>query len=408
MQTGRCRKYFAVLFFSFLCFSLFAEEPMQGTANILSWQRNFVRSSLGAKVEILRDASGQKEVAQFAPLYEQALDFALSFSQLLGEEPLMKDLIMYAAQGLAKTEHRESLGKLWTLFLSWRDSAIRVSILKSLAILGEGDGQTVDNLNQYLATQNSMFQAGMTLDYPALEACIQALGSLKNASSFPMLFSAMVAGYPEYLTQRASEALRTLGGDYRKNLIDVIRRNPPKEKMAAFKEGTGNALANVDVSGDLAEAALEVALDEIEKKGNRDPIIEQLRTLSIRELKRQRWSKATPLVIRHFHLVQGAASVHESAELSKRWERQLVEAIETLGYMGDSRAAQVLSLYLGLINAEMERSKTYNENLVSATIEALGELGDKMAFDYLLYTGYLPYPESIKALARAALTRLQW
>ena len=43
-----------------------------------------------------------------------------------------------------------------------------------------------------------------------------------------------------------------------------------------------------------------------------------------------------------------------------------------------------------------------------ALIQALGDLGDKTAFDYLLYVGYLEYPESVKKASRDALARLQW
>jgi hypothetical protein len=38
----------------------------------------------------------------------------------------------------------------------------------------------------------------------------------------------------------------------------------------------------------------------------------------------------------------------------------------------------------------------------------LGDLGDKTAFDYLLYVGYLSYPETVKKASRDALARLAW
>ena len=41
-------------------------------------------------------------------------------------------------------------------------------------------------------------------------------------------------------------------------------------------------------------------------------------------------------------------------------------------------------------------------------INALGRLGDRVAFDNLHYVGYLDYPERIKAAAREALNNLIW
>jgi hypothetical protein len=43
-----------------------------------------------------------------------------------------------------------------------------------------------------------------------------------------------------------------------------------------------------------------------------------------------------------------------------------------------------------------------------AVIESLGALGDKAAFDNLLYVTYLPYPETITTAARTALAGLKW
>ena len=377
-------------------------EEVPATGTILSWQKNFVRSSLGAKLEIIKDASKSQQVTDFGPLFDQALDFATDNYELLSDDPLTPDLVAFAADGLAKTTHTTSISKLWRAFMSWREANVRVPVLRALSVLGRGDGQVIENLNQYLATQNSVFGSGMAPDLETLAASIEALGRLNSASSFSVLFSTMVAGYPADIQEKASKAIRLLDGDYRKNLIGVIRRNPPVEKLAAFREGTENPETDPDLGGEMAEVALEVSLQIIEKGDEPEDAIKTLRRLAVRELTHKRWSRATPLLIRHFHLVQ---SPQEGQELDRD---SVIDAIKALGVMGDSRAAQVLSLYLGLLNSEMERSKTWDDRILPATIEALGDLGDKMAFDYLLYTGYLPYPDDIKALARAALNRLKW
>lgn len=397
----RSRRMLLLLIILLIPLSSWAEEvPASGT--ILSWQKNFVRSSLGAKLEIIKDAAKSQQVADFGPLFDQALDFTTDNYDLLADDPLTAGLVAVAADGLAKTTHTTSLAKLWRAFMSWREASVRVPVLRALSVLGRGDGQVIENLNQYLATQNSVFASGMAPDLETLAASIEALGRLNSASSFSVLFSTMVAEYPTDIKEKASQAIRSLEGDYRKNLIGVIRRNPPIEKLAAFREGTDNRETDPDLSGEMAEAALEVALESAERGDDSDEAMQTLRRLAVRELTHKRWSRATPLLIRHFHLVQ---TVREGQETDRD---SIIDAIKALGAMGDSRAAQVLSLYLGLLNAEMERSKTWDDRILPATIEALGDLGDKMAFDYLLYTGYLPYPDDIKALARSALNRLKW
>ena len=41
-------------------------------------------------------------------------------------------------------------------------------------------------------------------------------------------------------------------------------------------------------------------------------------------------------------------------------------------------------------------------------INSLGEMGDKAAFDSLLYATYLDYPEEVIAAAKNALAKLKW
>ena len=86
----------------------------------------------------------------------------------------------------------------------------------------------------------------------------------------------------------------------------------------------------------------------------------------------------------------------------------LTSVITCMGGMGTTEAAQALSIFLGLLNSETEQKKTYNEQVLLSVIQSLGALGDKSAFDYLLYVGYLDYPETVKQAARDALARLEW
>jgi hypothetical protein len=76
--------------------------------------------------------------------------------------------------------------------------------------------------------------------------------------------------------------------------------------------------------------------------------------------------------------------------------------------MGTSGAAQALSLQLGLLNSRMERNRDYDPDILISVIGALGDIGDKVAFDYLLYIGFLSYPDSIQNAARDALNKLKW
>jgi hypothetical protein len=370
---------------------------------LLSYQRNFVRANLATKAGILRDAATDERASDFiGPLYEYALNFCLQQSDFLRDDPDMITLAVLASAGVKNAGYKPSVDTLWKLFQSYRDSLIRVEILRSLGVLGKDNAQVIENLNQFLANQNNVFRSGMSPDYPTLSACIDALSSLGDGSSFPVLFSTMIAAYPESIRIGAQAALGSLSGDYRSFLIMVIQRNPPAEKLTAFNAARENSRFGPADMGEIAETSLRVSLDLFPSNPDGEAAIHTLRFSSARLLGSLRWTKAVDALIKHFYRVQTDYNNGRAAKA------QFIEAVSCLGAMDSDQAAQTLALQLGLFNSQMERTGEYDADILISVIDALGELGDKIAFDYLLYIGYLGYPEEVQSSARDALNRLKW
>jgi HEAT repeat protein len=368
-----------------------------------SYQRNFIRASLSTKAGILRDAATDDRSREFiGQLYEFALNFSLLNADILRDDPDMIALTALACRGAGAAGYKASVDTLWKVFLAYRDSLTRAETLGALALLGKGNAQVVENLNQYLANQNNLYRSGMSPDYHTLSACIAALSALGDPSSFPVLFSAMTAGYPNSITQETARALGSIHGDYKQFLIDVIRKNPPAEKMAAFRAGINNESFGSAEKGQLAETALELGLSLSPVSGEGDPVIASLRYAAVSALDQLQWTNASPQVIKHFYRVQ--ADYQNGLAPRER----LLEAIHCLGAMGSSDAAQALALQLGFLNSQTERSGEFDDAITMAVVQALGAIGDKSAFDHLLYISYLSYPEHIQAAAREALTHLKW
>jgi HEAT repeat protein len=390
--------FFILIPFSFLPIRGYAQEPI-----LVSYKRNFVRASLAAKTGILRDAATDERAAEFiGALYDFALKFVLDNAELLREDPDMIALAGIAVQGAGDANYTSAADTLWKVFQVYRDSYSRVEVLGALAKLGKGNSRVVEDLNQYLASQNSLFRSGIAPDYPTLTACISALGSLGDGSSFPVLFSAMTAGYAQNVSAETLTALESIQGNYRQYLIDVIRKNPPEEKQAAFQLGTHNEKFTEAERGELAETALEVTLELFPENPETLAVLSSLRYAAAQVITQLQWTRATPLAIRHFYRVQ--TDFGNGATTKDR----LLEGINCLGAMGNSEAAQVLALQLGFFNSQTERDGDYDEAVIMALVNALGKIGDKVAFDYLLYIGYLSYPEPVQAAAREALNRLKW
>ena len=397
-------KRIAAAFALALCVAT-ALQAQDADAIVLAYRRNFARASLITKLELLKEAASRTD-AQMGPLYDMALRFSVDNCALLGPDPQLKDLAMLAAIQTGAAVYSKAIDQLWALFQGYKDPEVRSAAITALGQAGIGESRVAENLNAFLASQNSLFRSGVQPEYPSLEACIAALGALGEGSSFPVLFSAYVAGYSPSLTAKAAEALGTIKGDYRGYLLRVIAKNPPVEKSAAYAAGLDNPNFSNDDRGELAEGAMAAALEATAKTVAFSPVeiqaLRELRLASARQLRLLKWQKASPLAIAHFRLVQadyakGAAS-----------KADFLEAIACLGAMGSTQAAQSLALYLQLINAQTEQGSPFDEDVLLASINALGELGDKAAFDYLLQIGYLQYTEAVKRGAKDALLKLRW
>lgn len=397
-EKGMNKTKSAVFIIFFLCIALFLNLAVVAQESILSsYERNFIRSSLAAKPGVLSDAAMDEKSGEFiGALYDMAIDFALANGEALRDDPDMIALVAAAARGAASAGKAVSVMKLWALFQVYSDSYSRVEILDALAVLGKGDQDLIKNLNKFLSNSNNSFRAGISQDYPVLKACISTLGILGDSSSFPVLFSAMTAGYQQAIIQESLKAMESIHGDYKDFLVDVIRNNPFPEKAAAFRIGAYNEKLSAPEKGELAEAALEISLE------NSGPAELSLRYDAITVLTRLKWTPASALATRNYYKVQ---TDYSGGFVPKE---RLLEAIACLGVMSSAEAAHALALHLGYFNSSAEKSGEYDEVIVLALISALGELADKAAFDNLLYIGYLNYPDKIQAAAREALNRLKW
>jgi hypothetical protein len=287
---------------------------------------------------------------------------------------------------------------LWKLFLDTHDPKTGVDILIKLGDLGKGNKTIVDNLNNYLKGKNLLFRSGESVDYMVISACISAIMELGDSSSYSALFSVLYTGFPEILVFEAEGALDVIPGDLQQFLVNIIINNPPEEKFAAFKAGVNSDRLNVSQQGQLAELALEQGLNAAEE--NID--ITAMRYSAVLLLTQLCWTRANDLAIRHYYRVQN--DYFQDAVSKERF----IEAIVCLGAVGNSDAALVLGLYLGLINAKTNSTGSYDEDITMVVVQALGNIGYNAAFDHLLYVSNLSYPEEIQTAAREAAARLKW
>ena len=212
----------------------------------------------------------------------------------------------------------------------------------------------------------------------------------------------MDAGYSEAITNQARAALLVIEGDLKEHLIGVIKAGSIQEKKQALLMALVSDRLDDDQKGQVAEYGLDVGLHTATRDTMQQALIREIRFLAARALSEKKWSKATPLVIEHFD----NSLLEYDRGLSDKG--QLLEAVACLGNMGTHEAAVRLTQYLVLLNSYTEKGQGYDEQIALAVVSNLGKLGDKAAFDDLIYATYLNYSAQVKKAARQALESLKW
>jgi hypothetical protein len=380
-------------------FVLLSPQAFCDTAVLQSYIQRFSVSDLLAKAEVLRSAKDDRTMNEhIGEFYEYAIRYVLDNYAQMGELAYANNIIHISLNGLVNEDRKESLGILWKLFSEYPDVRTGAEILVALGVLGKGNQTITENINNYLMERNVIFRSGRSVDYSMISACIAAIMELSDSSSYPALFASICAGYPEVISSEAYGALELIHGNLYQFLSGVIENNPPEEKFAAFKAGVNSERLNLWERGQIAELALELALSADDD--NID--ITAMRYASVSALAGFRWTRANASVIRHYYRVY--ADFQNDAAAKER----LAEAIACLGAVGNSQAALILGMQLGLINARMESAESFDAEITLAIVQALGLIGDNAAFDHLLTVRNLPYPENIKAAAEEAIERLKW
>ncbi len=364
-----------------------------------AFQKNFVRGNLTTKIQVLQDAAGRRNV-DMGSLYLQALYFVIDNARIFENDLIARELSLLAVRLIGMSAYEDALLSLWELFTIDDTRSVRIEVLNAIGTLAPVEPLMVENLNRWLSSQNDLLRVGEEVDLVVVEEAIVALGRIGDDSSFPVLFTVSILGGSDDIDTKARDALYSIEGDFEELILRVVEENPFPEKLEALRIGFSNVDLTDAAKGRIAEVALESGLNGSVSLAAQKEFLRQLRYESIRMLTKLSWSSATTDVINHFD------QTLQEKTLGIGRTSHVLDAIQCLGAMNTHEAAVRLALYLDILNSDVERGKNVEDEVVLAVIQSLGDLGDKVAFDYLLYAGYLDYSDSIKRAARDSLNRL--
>lgn len=379
-----------LLFFS-LGWLLFAQE-----SRLEMFQSNFSGANLQTRMEILR-AAVTEDPAEFGPLYRQAIQHVVNNADQIRSETLFRDMAMLAMERLEAGSYAPAAPDLWRLFQQHQESSFRIRTLEVLAAVGGGNTEVVEGLTDWVRRQHVVSQGGGRPDLQVLAAAVDTLGAFGDSRSFTVLLDTVLLQYPRFVTTSARQSLAALEGDMLALSLSALRARPLLERRPLFSllltvgildEGQQNELSRALLADTLGVSTGDVRTQEEAR---------QLRFATARVLREAAYSAATGEVVRHFNQT---VLEFERGRISSD---PLLQAIATVGAMGNEQAVERLSQYLDLVNTYTESDRPYDTQIVLAVIRNLESLGSPAAYNSLFYTQMLEnYPRTVRERARQA------
>ena len=395
------KNIFVLLILFCISFSLFSQENTE--KDLLEEEQvnyifsNFVAGSLFDKVEIIKSVDVDSVPQTF---FEEALISAVNNKTLIESHPSYYPLILSSIKKLNSNASENIDDLLLKIYHDFTDYNVRLAVLKALSLV------KIDNVDISILAKDIIAQEINQDDLSNIDvfvAAINVLSNVKYLDAFDLLFTCYKKNITEDVTIASCNALYVLSPYYNEKILNIVETGDLKDKTLAFNLVTTNPKKDKKFSAEIAAKLLfeTINIDGEVSELSQEQISLQLAAFKI--LEDSKWTKETALVLDYFKLTQ-----KEYYELMIN-EDEFTSIIYALKEFPTTETCKALTDFLASQYSETISSGTYNHAVLLAVISTLGELGDKDAFDTLLYVISCPdYPDEIISASRDALEKLKW
>lgn len=354
----------------------------------------FVGGTLNDKTTVIEKAAAEEGSEA---LITEGLVFADTHAALLGNEQPMIELAAKAVSYAEKCDSADTYTLVMSIFQKYQDSTVRQACLNYLLTTKRTSDRTAPVIEEYASELLNTDESDSAL----MESCIEVLDKIHSNSSFRVFFNYASAGFLEKSIQnRALVAMNRLTDVYRINMLSIISDSVVPNKLTALRMILANGVNSEILRAEAAETALSTAI--IHAGDTFDASLIDLQMTALAELRRLSWTHSAGLAADFFAV---ARTEFESGVLLPA---QFIEVIESVQELSVVKAGGLFTEYLNACNKDVENGLSCSVPVVLAVIKSLGALGDKVAFDSLLYVSYVPYPDEVVLASREALARLKW
>jgi len=387
------KNYFVILFI-FLMTSLYATDIFNES------RIKFVKGNVLDKIQIIKE-SDKTNAAKLSPY---ALNFVIENINLLNNDRDLAGLAIVSILAYPESEYikepEEIINKLESIYYNFSDENVKITILDKIYSLYKikPSENSAKFINNYLIESHKDNIQPSEVEKKA----IQIISEISNESSFEILYNIYDSNSWNNINSVLKNALVTLATNS-PNKINELIQNANIEKLqkiyTLFLDSDKNIL---NIKPEIAENFLRRSMIIIKESSMISKEISDFQLNICKILFENNWTRSAELMVSYFEI---AKNEFNSGFLTEQDFSNVIKYVERLA---SKKSVKIFISYLEDLNGQMTKGSLSSETVVSALIQALGSLGDKSAFDCLLYTTYLNYSEEVIAQARSALSSLKW
>lgn len=385
----------SILFITVFTSAIYAQE-------ISPYRAEYLKGDISSKIQAVKKSASEGDMS----LCLEAVDFAVKEKNVLSGDKDFSELIKTSLSFLELTESNRDeaarnkiIASLSSIFSSFNEEEIRLEALEKIMSADKKAG--VSLLNSFLSGQIS---SGAKIDSVILKS-IDLLKSYGDKDSFNNLFLADIIGIWSDYKDKIQDSYAPLVSDNEDIVLKVFTNVDVSKKIEilnAMNLLCENKKIPEKICGEIAENALSESIYNAGEYQDSKSELIKLQLSALQTIAGTKWTRAANLATDFFK------TLRIEYEANSITSNEFAKAIKNITSVACNNTEQVFSSYLDFLNKGMEQNNPPDQAVVLSVINALGELGDKNAFDCLLYVTYLNYPENVIQEAKIALAKLKW
>lgn len=383
----------AILIFLSVNFNLSAQNQVS------VYQMLFTKGNIAQKIQAV-DFAGKDNNYVFL---SDCLDFCIQSNSLIGPDADIDNLTINVLKNFNNSASLMELHdvklvckKIQSCFKNFSSDNVKIACLNRFAVFN--NPENVKFVNDYVSDK-ALNNQPMT---SVILSAVNLMGKIGNNESFSILFAADIANvWPKYSSYIQS-AYSTLAVNASADLINLFTKAPVEQKLMVLNLIKNSSEIPEFVKGQLAQKSLSLSIINIDEEQDISPAQNKLMSESVNLLAQTNWSMSSEVVADYFPLAQ---NLYQKEQLSAE---DFISIIQSCTQIASQNMVLPLIKYLNFLNRSTQENKPVNTQVVLSVINSLGGLGDKQAFDELLFVTYLDYTQEVLEAAKSALDNLKW